>query len=85
MLFKINVTMPKKILLTLQQIFHEDLPQTVQMQDHISKFEIDSLRLLQMVVKIEEHWSIRIPDDRIIAVRTVGDLVQLVVDSLQTK
>lgn len=85
MLFKMNVMMPKKILLTLQQMFHEDLPQTVQMQDHISKFEIDSLRLLQMVVKIEEHWSIRIPDDRIIAVRTVGDLVQLVVDSLQTK
>lgn len=85
MLFKINVTMPKKILLTLQQLFHEDLPQIVQMQDHISKFQIDSLRLLQMVVKIEEHWSIRIPDERIIAVRTVGDLVQLVVDGLQLK
>ena len=43
----------------------------------------DSLTVMEIVMAIEDHFSISLPDQRWERVRTVGDLFEIVVESLQ--
>jgi acyl carrier protein len=43
---------------------------------------IDSMRLVQAVVKCEKHWGITLDEDELVEVRTGADLVDLIVHTL---
>ena len=42
------------------------------------ELDLDSLQLYELVVDLEEVYSIRMPDEDLDAVKTVGDVVDLV-------
>lgn len=44
----------------------------------ISDLGIDSLGLLEIIGEMERAFSIRIPDDQLVGINTVGQLVDLV-------
>ncbi|MCX4093111.1 acyl carrier protein [Nocardia sp. alder85J] len=46
---------------------------------------IDSMRLVQAVVKCEKHWGITLDEDELVEVRTGTDLVDLIVYTLDTE
>lgn len=39
---------------------------------------IDSLDLMDMVVTLEDQLSIHIPDDKLLAIKTIGDLLEII-------
>lgn len=39
---------------------------------------IDSIRLVDLVLNMEESYSIRVPDEDVESIRTVGDLARLI-------
>ncbi|WP_019931155.1 acyl carrier protein [Nocardia sp. BMG111209] len=43
---------------------------------------IDSMRLVQAVVKCEKHWGITLDEDELVEVRTGDDLVDLILYTL---
>lgn len=44
----------------------------------IAELGIDSLTFVRMVNDAENNFDVTIPDDKLIAVRTVGDFVKLI-------
>ncbi|MFO0647635.1 MAG: acyl carrier protein [Polyangiales bacterium] len=44
----------------------------------ISDLGIDSLGMLEIVGSMEREFKIRIPDDQLVGIQTVGQLVELV-------
>ena len=40
--------------------------------------EVDSLTMVEVVVACEEKWGVRIPDEALEGLRTVGDAVTLI-------
>ena len=44
--------------------------------------EVDSLTMVEVVVACEERFGIRIPDEQLEALRTVGDAVALISSSV---
>lgn len=39
---------------------------------------IDSLDLMDMVVTLEDQLSIHIPDDKLLEIKTIGDLLKII-------
>ena len=52
----------------------EDITENTKM---IAELGIDSLTFVRMVNDAENNFDVTIPDDKLIAVRTVGDFVKL--------
>jgi acyl carrier protein len=42
--------------------------------------DIDSLSMVEITVQVEDRFALRIPDDRVAGLRTVGDAVNYVAD-----
>lgn len=63
---------------TTIEIIREEAGGSVQMEDRLDSLGFDSLDLLDLVNQIEEAHSIEIPPAALIAMETVGDLVEFV-------
>jgi acyl carrier protein len=48
----------------------------------ISELGIDSLELLEVIGSLERDLDIRVPDDQLVGIQTVGQLISLVHDKL---
>lgn len=46
----------------------------------IDDLDIDSLSMVEITVQVEDRFAVRIPDDRVAELRTVGDAVNYVAD-----
>ncbi|WP_027063019.1 acyl carrier protein [Mesoplasma seiffertii] len=44
----------------------------------ISSIGIDSLDLMDMIITLEDRLEIRVPDDKLMGLETINDLVKLV-------
>ena len=53
--------------------------------DIMSDFEADSLDIVDMVMTLEDEFGIEVPDDAIESLRTVGDVVKVVVLDVDEK
>jgi len=49
--------------------------------DIIEDFEADSLDVVDLVMSLEDEFSIEIPDEQIENVKTVGDIVHYIEDN----
>ena len=49
--------------------------------DIIEDFEADSLDVVDLVMSLEDEFSIEIPDEQIENVKTVGDIVHCIEDN----
>lgn len=52
-------------------------PATIAMETTLLELDIDSLRALELVVRVERKFQIRLTEAEIRMVRTVGDMVQV--------
>lgn len=69
------------ILAHLQTAFDEVLPQArrqLQADDDLLDLGVGSVAALEMAASLEAHYSIRLPEERLAELRTVGDFVELV-------
>lgn len=48
----------------------------------IAELGIDSLELLEVIGSLERDLDIRVPDDQLVGIQTVGQLLSLVADKL---
>ena len=48
----------------------------------IAELGIDSLELLEVIGSLERDLDIRVPDDQLVGIQTVGQLLTLVADKL---
>ena len=55
---------------------------TLEMQTPLASLNIDSLALVDFIFKVEEEFDIRVPDERISNMRTIGDLERSISDLL---
>jgi acyl carrier protein len=62
---------------TASEIAEKDL-QTVVESGVISELGIDSLELLEVIGSLERDLDIRVPDDQLVGIQTVGQLLNLV-------
>lgn len=68
-------------LLTVFKPFLRKLPEGFEMKDEMSLRDdlmIDSADLIDIVLRLEEHFSITIDDSQLDMLRTVGDVVSIV-------
>jgi acyl carrier protein len=66
---------------TASEIAEKDL-QTVDESRVIAELGIDSLELLEVIGSLERDLNVRIPDDQLVGIQTVGQLLNLVADKL---
>jgi acyl carrier protein len=52
-------------------------------KEFVSDLDVDSLSMVEIVVAAEEKFGVRIPDDEVKNLKTVGDAVNFI-DSAQT-
>jgi acyl carrier protein len=50
------------------------------LKSEFSKLGIDSLDLMDMIVQLEEELDISVPDDDLLNLKTIDDLVKLVTE-----
>jgi acyl carrier protein len=62
---------------TASEIAEKDLS-TVDEAGLISELGIDSLELLEVIGSLERDLDIRVPDDQLVGIQTVGQLLNLV-------
>ena len=64
----------------IQQLLSEELgiPETdIQVDQPLEQYGVDSLALLELMFKLEDHYKIDLPDERV-EVKTLQDVVNLV-------
>ncbi len=66
---------------TASEISEKDM-QSVTEAGVISELGIDSLELLEVIGSLERDLNVRIPDDQLVGIQTVGQLLNLVADKL---
>ena len=66
---------------TATEIAEKDLS-SVEESGVIAELGIDSLELLEVIGSLERDLSIRIPDDQLVGIKTVGQLLSLVENKL---
>ncbi|HEX2678782.1 MAG TPA: acyl carrier protein [Polyangiales bacterium] len=69
---------------TASEIAEKDL-QSVDESRVIAELGIDSLELLEVIGSLERDLNIRVPDDQLVGIQTVGQLITLVADKLPAK
>ncbi len=53
-------------------------PEQVNEEALLIQYGLDSIRSLELIVSLEEKFSIEIPDDELSQIRRVGDVMKLV-------
>ncbi len=48
------------------------------MDTNFKEFGVDSLDLMELILKIESKFGITLPDDKLLEVKTVNDLIKLI-------
>jgi acyl carrier protein len=48
----------------------------------LSELHIDSLAFVDFLFKVEGEFNIRVPDERVTTLRTIGDLEQMITELL---
>ncbi len=66
---------------TASEIAEKDL-QNVEETRVIAELGIDSLELLEVIGSLERDLNIRVPDDQLVGIQTVGQLISLVADKM---
>jgi len=66
---------------TASEIAEKDL-KTVEETGLIAELGIDSLELLEVIGSLERDLDIRVPDDQLVGIQTVGQLLNLVAAKL---
>jgi acyl carrier protein len=66
---------------TASEIAEKDLS-AVEESGSIADLGIDSLELLEVIGSLERDLNIRVPDDQLVGIKTVGQLLSLVSDKL---
>jgi acyl carrier protein len=66
---------------TASEIAEKDLS-SVEESGVIAELGIDSLELLEVIGSLERDLSIRIPDDQLVGLKTIGQLLSLVENKL---
>lgn len=51
-------------------------------QDLLLDLEMDSLSVFELAVDLEEHYGIRIDDEALDEIKTVGDIIRYIADTL---
>ncbi|HEX7477177.1 MAG TPA: acyl carrier protein [Polyangiales bacterium] len=66
---------------TAAEIAEKDM-QSVEETRVIAELGIDSLELLEVIGSLERDLNVRIPDDQLVSIQTVGQLLTLVADKM---
>lgn len=48
------------------------------MDENFKEFGIDSLEIMELVLEIESKFDITLPDDKLLQLKTVNDLIKLI-------
>ncbi|WP_194820223.1 acyl carrier protein [Nocardia sp. XZ_19_385] len=71
---------------TVLGMFGTELDTQVRSQDAISDLSsIDSVRLMRLITQLEDHYGISLDDDAVFTVTTVGDLIDLISTTLESR
>ncbi len=55
------------------------------MNSNLKDLGIDSLSAMNMIIQIEEKHNIRIPDEKLLEMKNVKDLVSIIEEQLKSK
>jgi acyl carrier protein len=64
--------------MTALEIIREEVGPAVQMDDRLDSLGLDSLDLLQLLVRIQDEHEMDIPPAALASLQTVGDIVRCV-------
>jgi acyl carrier protein len=71
------MTIAQQVKQQLAQICAVD-PTRIVDNARLIEYGLDSLRSMELIVSLEEHFAIELPDQDIAYVRTVADLIRLI-------
>ena len=60
------------------EISRQDVSSIGRNDDLVERLGVDSLQGLQILAHVEQHFDIRLPDDELIRMRTIGRIADLV-------
>ena len=60
----------------LREILPENTPQVTMESDLMNDLNLDSLKVMELLEKLEDFYDISIPINILAGIRTVGDLVE---------
>jgi len=73
----------EEILGGLAEIVNEvagvDTNEVTREKSFVDDLDIDSLSMVEIAVQVEDHFGVKVPDDELANLRTVGDAVDYVV------
>ncbi len=65
-----------KTLHLLARYSNESNPQAIDLDSELDELDLDSLAMFEVVYELEESFSVELDEKELIAVETVGDLVE---------
>lgn len=69
----------KSALSIVTEALHQKNPNLkIKRNTEFRKLNYDSLELLDLIVKAEEKYGFQIPDNNLIQIKTVGDLIDII-------
>ena len=68
----------KNYLQQFQKLLKEhNINQPITLKTDLQKLGIDSLSLMNLIIEVEEKYGILFPDDELLAIKNVGDIITL--------
>lgn len=64
-----------KTLHLLARYSSESNPQAIDLDSELDELDLDSLAMFEVVYELEESFSVELDEKELVAVKTVGDLV----------
>ncbi len=65
-----------KTLRLLARYSNESNPQAIDLDSELDELDLDSLAMFEVVYELEESFSVELDEKELVAVETVGDLVE---------
>ena len=55
------------------------------MNSNLKDAGIDSLEMMELIVEVEEQLNIQLPDDKLLELKTAGELLDLIKETVNKK
>ncbi|MFF3978257.1 acyl carrier protein [Streptomyces sp. NPDC001828] len=65
---------------TVEEVAGVNAAEVTSEKSFTDDLDIDSLSMVEITVALEDSFEVKIPDDRIVDLRTVGDVVGYIAD-----
>lgn len=72
------MTLKKRLLELIAEQFNIDVSELNESTNFVDDLNADSIELVEMVMSLEEEFDIKLEDEELLEIHTIGDVIEII-------